>query len=168
MSKKYIFLLAVALAFLAVTNSVSAASPCPFTDTGVSSGQISPFPDSGPSSGDITPFDGDGSTSGDVTPFDGDGSTSGEPCPFVRAIPLTDSYQAGNADTSDAALLPTDPDNDGLYEDLNGNGRRDFADVVLYFNQMNWIAENEPVSAFDYNGNGRIDFSDLILLFHMV
>ena len=155
MSKKYVFLLAVALAFLAFTNSVSAASPSPFTDTGISPGQISPFPDSGPSSGDITPFD-------------DDGSASGEPCPFVRAIPLTDSSQADNADTSDAALLPTDPDNDGLYEDLNGNGRCDFADVVLYFNQMNWIAENEPVSAFDYNGNGRIDFSDLILLFHMV
>ncbi|HPX74156.1 MAG TPA: dockerin type I domain-containing protein, partial [Methanoregulaceae archaeon] len=135
---------------------------------GSASGEPCPFDGDGSTSGDVTPFDGDGSTSGDVTPFDGDGSASGEPCPFVRAIPLTDSSQADNADTSDAALLPTDPDNDGLYEDLNGNGRCDFADVVLYFNQMNWIAENEPVSAFDYNGNGEIDFSDLILLFHMV
>jgi PKD repeat protein len=60
---------------------------------------------------------------------------------------------------------PTDPDGDGIYEDLNGNGRLDFADVVLYFNQMEWIATNEPVSAFDFNGNGRIDFADIVKLF---
>jgi PKD repeat protein len=60
---------------------------------------------------------------------------------------------------------PTDPDNDGLYEDLNGNGRLDFADVVLFFDQMDWIAANEPVAAFDMNGNGRIDFSDIIHLY---
>jgi PKD repeat protein len=61
--------------------------------------------------------------------------------------------------------LPTDPDGDGIYEDLNGNGRLDFADVVLYFNQMEWIAANEPVSAFDLNGNERIDFADIVQLF---
>jgi hypothetical protein len=60
---------------------------------------------------------------------------------------------------------PTDPDGDCIYEDLNGNGRLDFADVVLYFNQMEWIAANEPVSAFDLNANGRIDFADIVRLF---
>jgi PKD repeat protein len=63
------------------------------------------------------------------------------------------------------ASLPTDPDGDCIYEDLNGNGRLDFADVVLYFNQMEWIAQNEPVSAFDLNGNSRIDFADIVKLF---
>ncbi|RLJ00995.1 MAG: hypothetical protein DRP08_06080 [Candidatus Aenigmatarchaeota archaeon] len=29
---------------------------------------------------------------------------------------------------------PTDPDDDGLYEDINGNGRKDFNDVVKFFN----------------------------------
>ncbi|MDN7025301.1 T9SS C-terminal target domain-containing protein [Methanoculleus sp. FWC-SCC1] len=60
---------------------------------------------------------------------------------------------------------PTDPDGDGLYEDLNGSGRLDFADVVVYFEQMEWIADNEPVDCFDYNGNGRIDFNDIVVLF---
>jgi len=60
---------------------------------------------------------------------------------------------------------PTDPDGDGLYEDLNSNNRKDFNDVVLMFNQMQWIAVNEPVSAFDFNGNGRIDFNDIVKLF---
>ena len=62
--------------------------------------------------------------------------------------------------------LPTDTDADGLYDDVNGNGRRDFADVVLYFNQMTWIAANEPVSRFDCNGNARIDFDDVVRLFN--
>ena len=61
---------------------------------------------------------------------------------------------------------PLDPDGDGLYEDVNGNGRADFADVVLYFNQMAWIAENGPLVAFDHNGNGRIDFADVVALFN--
>jgi PKD repeat protein len=60
---------------------------------------------------------------------------------------------------------PTDTDNDGLYEDLNGNDRLDFADVVLFFEQMDWIIANEPVTAFDMNGNSRIDFNDIVLLF---
>jgi peptidoglycan/xylan/chitin deacetylase (PgdA/CDA1 family) len=63
------------------------------------------------------------------------------------------------------ANAPTDPDGDGLYEDLNGNARLDFNDIVVMFNQMQWIEVNEPVSAFDFNGNGRIDFNDIVVLF---
>ncbi len=63
---------------------------------------------------------------------------------------------------------PTDTDRDGLYDDVNGNGRADFADTVLFFNQMTWIAANEPLAAFDYNGNGRIDFADVVWLFNHV
>lgn len=64
--------------------------------------------------------------------------------------------------------LPTDPDGDGFYEDLNGNTRKDFNDVVLYFRNMAWIARNEPVSAFDFNSNGRIDFNDIVRLFREI
>jgi hypothetical protein len=60
---------------------------------------------------------------------------------------------------------PTDPDGDGLYEDLNANGRRDFNDVVVFFQKMEWIAVSEPLAAFNYNGNTRIDFNDIVLLF---
>ena len=65
-----------------------------------------------------------------------------------------------------STALPGDLDDDGLCEDVNGNGRKDFADVVLYFNQMSWIAGNEPVTLFDYNGNGRVDFADVVWLFN--
>lgn len=61
--------------------------------------------------------------------------------------------------------IPTDPDTDGLYEDLNANSRADFADVTLFFNQMEWITANEPLDLFDFNRNGRIDFADITSLF---
>jgi hypothetical protein len=63
---------------------------------------------------------------------------------------------------------PTDPDGDGLYEDLNGNGRKDFDDVVQLFKYLEWIEANEPIACFDFNGNGRIDFDDIVQLFKEV
>jgi PKD repeat protein len=60
---------------------------------------------------------------------------------------------------------PTDPDGDGIVEDMNGNGFKDFNDVVLFFKQMEWVQANEPVSLFDFNGNGYIDFNDIVRLF---
>ena len=59
-----------------------------------------------------------------------------------------------------------DLNGDGKYEDVNGNGGADFADLVLYFGQIKWIIANEPLAAFDYNGNGRIDFADVVWLFN--
>lgn len=85
------------------------------------------------------------------------------------------SYQYGYVEYSEggqlpvtvqgASLPPTDPDFDGAFEDVNGNQRLDFEDVVLYFNQMSWIDENEGWW-FDYNGNNRIDFADVVWLFN--
>jgi PKD repeat protein len=63
------------------------------------------------------------------------------------------------------AGVPGDSNGDGLYDDVNGNERPDFADVVLYFNQMHFISVYEPVTAFDYNANQRIDFADVVWLF---
>ena len=37
--------------------------------------------------------------------------------------------------------------------------------MVLYFNQMTWIAGKEPLMSFDYNGNQGIDFADVVWLF---
>ena len=62
-------------------------------------------------------------------------------------------------------LPPTDPDHDGKYEDLDGDGRRTFNDVVLFFTKMEWIGSNEPIPAFDLNSNGRIDFDDVVRVF---
>ena len=63
---------------------------------------------------------------------------------------------------------PTDPDKDGLYEDLNGNGKIDFDDVVKFFKYFEWIEQNYPVNSVDFNGNNRIDFADIVKLFKEV
>ena len=88
-----------------------------------------------------------------------------------NAVQLT--FPGGETPDQPVALpgmndIPTDPDADGIFEDLNANGRKDFADVTLYFEQMDWIAGNEPVGLFDFNGNSRIDFADIVALFEEV
>ena len=66
------------------------------------------------------------------------------------------------------STVPKDMNGDGKYEDLNGNGRKDFADVTLFFKYMDWIAVNEPTTAFDFSGNGRIEFTDVVKLFQNI
>ena len=52
-----------------------------------------------------------------------------------------------------APILATSTEMDGT-RTSNGNGRKDFGDVVLYFNQMAWIGSNEPIAAFDTTPTG--------------
>jgi PKD repeat protein len=59
---------------------------------------------------------------------------------------------------------PKDLNSDGLYEDMNGNNRKDVGDVVLFIDNIVWVGANEPIAAFDFNGNGRIDVGDVIVL----
>ncbi|ACL17578.1 hypothetical protein [Methanosphaerula palustris] len=61
---------------------------------------------------------------------------------------------------------PGDLNHEGLYEDINSNSLLDFSDVVVFFNQMDWITENDPVSAFDFNKKSRIDFNDIVILYN--
>ncbi|WP_435065511.1 right-handed parallel beta-helix repeat-containing protein [Halobaculum sp. EA56] len=60
---------------------------------------------------------------------------------------------------------PTDPDGDGRFEDLNGNGRVDFDDVVVLFRNLANPAVTDNVDAYDFNDNGRIDYNDIVTLF---
>ena len=60
---------------------------------------------------------------------------------------------------------PTDPDGDGKYEDVNGNGRMDYDDVVLLFEELESDAVQLNVDAFDFNDNGRIDYDDAVDLY---
>ncbi|MEM3094504.1 MAG: dockerin type I domain-containing protein, partial [Nitrososphaera sp.] len=59
-----------------------------------------------------------------------------------------------------------DLDGDGKAEDVNGNGRRDFADVVALFEHMDSPEVRGNEAAFDFNGNGRMDMADVIELFN--
>ena len=63
------------------------------------------------------------------------------------------------------ADYPADLDADGLYEDINGNGRKDWADIIMFFNECDWARVNQPAPAFDWNGNGIIDYADVYALY---
>jgi len=64
-------------------------------------------------------------------------------------------------------MTPRDPNGDGLYEDINGDGKVDFYDVIDFFINLEWMAinDNEYAPFFDFNHNGFIDFGDVITLF---
>lgn len=55
-----------------------------------------------------------------------------------------------------------DLNGDGLAEDLNGNGRRDFDDVVLLFSNLELITHPK---FFDFDDNGVLSFNDVVVLF---
>ncbi|HIH02335.1 MAG TPA: PKD domain-containing protein [Methanoregulaceae archaeon] len=93
-------------------------------------------------------------------------SAPGYPSDTIRAVERIAVGGTAVLAVPGGAGIPTSTANDGQYDDVNGNGRKDFADVVVYFNQMTWIAANEPVGAFDFNANGRVDFADVVWLFN--
>jgi PKD repeat protein len=101
-----------------------------------------------------------GSTDGDVS------GLHASPYGFGDAWIVKLDARVSVATVPGGTAEPTDTNADGICDDVNGNGRADFADVVLYFDRMGWIAANEPVPAFDCNGNGRIDFADVVWLFN--
>ncbi len=70
--------------------------------------------------------------------------------------------------TATALTLPgetapvADLDGDGLSEDLNGNGRLDFRDIVLLADHFESIQEVAP---FDFDGDGVLTFDDVKAMF---
>lgn len=91
----------------------------------------------------------------------GDG-TNVDRLPLVNFVPPAPPVVPGGVGR------PTDLDGDGWCEDVNGNGRFDFADVTLLFAELDWCAASEPVAILDFNGNGRLDFADVLLLFRQL
>ncbi len=94
-----------------------------------------------------------------VQAMDADGGDAIDPVVETGAVEAVPVERIGDNP------LPTDPDGDGEYEDLNGNGRLDFDDVVLFFRRKDSEAITDHTDAYDYNDNGRIDFDDVNVLF---
>lgn len=63
---------------------------------------------------------------------------------------------------------PTDPDGDGLYEDLNGNGRLDYDDVNVLFENIDADSVRLNEAAYDFNENGKLDYDDVVDLYEEV
>lgn len=93
-------------------------------------------------------------------------------------LPSWSGFGDGNgtyAETIDIAPLslvpvvgenaPTDPDNDGLYEDVDGDGKitaQDATDLARHLDDPIVTHNSGP---FDFNGNGRIDYDDVVELY---
>jgi len=60
-----------------------------------------------------------------------------------------------------------DLDNDGLYEDVNGDHVFNFGDVVDFFEAFDSIPL-EDWQYYDFNGDGSVNFGDVIALFKML
>ncbi|MGB9956581.1 dockerin type I domain-containing protein [Haloferax prahovense] len=64
---------------------------------------------------------------------------------------------------SDAA--PTDPDGDGTFEDINGDGNVTISDVQAMFANRNSPAITDNADEFDFSGNGEVNIVDVQRLF---
>lgn len=62
----------------------------------------------------------------------------------------------------------TDPDDDGRYEDLNGNGRMDVADVQAFFANIDSSEVQQNSQLFDFNDSGQVNVADVQALFDEV
>ena len=64
-------------------------------------------------------------------------------------------------------VQPKDLNGDGLFEDVNGNGKPDFGDVVMLFKKLEeWKGKYDKY--YDFNSNERLDFGDVVKLFKIV
>jgi DNA-binding beta-propeller fold protein YncE len=64
---------------------------------------------------------------------------------------------------------PTDPNHDGKYEDIDGNGWIGFNDVVVLYQNMEAADAGVygPVVCYDYDNSGFIGFNDVVKLYGM-
>ena len=58
-----------------------------------------------------------------------------------------------------------DLNGDSLADDVNGNGRLDFDDIVKFFKYMDSQEVQNNQDDFDFNGNGTVDMQDIVELF---
>lgn len=60
---------------------------------------------------------------------------------------------------------PTDPDGDGLFEDVNGDGEFNIVDVQALFVNRDDPAVADHPAAYDFTGNGEVNIVDVQALF---
>jgi alkaline phosphatase D len=63
---------------------------------------------------------------------------------------------------------PTDPDGDGRFEDVNGNGRVDYDDIQLLFDSFDDDSVALNKTAYDFNENGKLEYDDIVTLYSEV
>ena len=61
-----------------------------------------------------------------------------------------------------------DNDGDGIAEDLNGNERSDFEDIILLFEHFDSLEVKGNVSLFDWDSNLVVNFTDVVISFNVL
>ncbi|SEQ73499.1 glycoside hydrolase 5 family protein [Natrinema salaciae] len=61
-----------------------------------------------------------------------------------------------------------DPDGDGLYDDVDGDGQTTHADVNAFYEHLEADGVQDNADAFDFDGNGRIGFADVLDLLRRI
>jgi carbohydrate-binding DOMON domain-containing protein len=132
----------------------------------------------------LCPYDGFGS--GDVRavnatngPYAFGGGTDGDADPAVidmitpAGTSQTEALSYGPGDPAsvpyvpvpDSEVLPRDLNGDGRFEDVDGDGRSTYDDVVALFDHADDGTVRDRPTQFDFNDNGRFDFDDVVALF---
>jgi len=93
-----------------------------------------------------------------------DGST-GEPSNVVVLQNDPSQVETGPGPVGNFSDAPSDPDGDGFYEDVNGDGDVNVGDAqAIFSNAQDPVIQNN-VEAFDYNGDGSVNVGDAQALF---
>ena len=99
-------------------------------------------------------------------------NTAGESSPSneVSATPGATDPRAGPGDVTGDGNPAQDPDDNGLYEDVNGDGDVTPGDATVLFNAVfeGNTAVTENVSLFDFNGDGSVTPGDATVLFNEI
>lgn len=67
-----------------------------------------------------------------------------------------------------STVPPKDPDDDGLFEDVNGDGVVNADDVALLLGNLSNVTVQEDKAFFDFNGDGVLNNSDTTLLLDLI
>ena len=89
---------------------------------------------------------------------------------IIDSIPATVSINVnpGCPTISAMGTASRDNDQDGLCEDLNGNARFDFGDIVGMFQNISSVDVQNNASYYDFDGNGLADMNDVVVLFGLL
>lgn len=93
------------------------------------------------------------------------GDESGNPYTIAETSGATLTVEGGPGDVTGDGNAAQDIDGDGLYEDVNGDGKAGASDVQAFFAAQDSEAIQSNPAAFDFNGDGTVSISDIQALF---